>query len=158
MNLKNILTVPAALVLVASMASCGDPKKSARGFRLPEGDIEKGKQAFVALGCHRCHSVDGVELPKFEGDVPQPFTMELGGEVHKVKTHGQLVSSIIFPDHVVSKSYLNKIPKEQRGDAKEDSPMPGANDTMTVTQMIDIVAFLQPHYIKILPEDDYYGP
>lgn len=118
------------------------------------GEIERGKQAFVALDCQRCHSVDGVELPKFAGD--SPIAMELGGEAHKVQTHGQLVSSIINPDHVISKIYLDKIPKEQRPDAKKDSPMPGANDTMTVSQLIDIVAFLQSHYRKILPDDEFY--
>ena len=33
-----------------------------------------------------------------------------------------------------------------------------AGDTMTVNQLIDIVAFLQPHYRKVVPDDDvYYG-
>ena len=156
MNLRKILSVPIAIAFVVGLVSCGDSKTSARGFRLPDGDIESGQQAFVALGCHRCHGVSGVELPKFDGDAP--LEMMLGGEVQKVKTHGQLVTSIINPDHVVSKSYLDMLPKEERREAKADSPMPSAGDRMTVTQMIDIVAFLQSHYRKILPDDSlYYG-
>lgn len=157
MNLKNRLIMAAALGLALNLSSCGDPDKSARGFRLPDGDASMGQEAFVALECHRCHRVDGVALPEFAGEAP--LSMELGGEVHRVKTHGQLVASIINPDHVISEQYLAKLPEGDRRGAEGGSPMPGANDTMTVTQMIDIVAFLQPHYRRILPDDNiYYGP
>ncbi len=148
---KSILMISAAL-LVGTLASCGDPKKSAKGFRLPDGDIEKGKEAFVALACHRCHTVNGVTLPKYEGE--SPLTMDLGGEVARVKNYGELVTSIINPDHVVSSKYLARIPKEQRKGAKEDSPMPSANDTTTVSQLIDLVAFLQSRYKELAPEFD----
>jgi hypothetical protein len=149
-----LLLVPIAL---SGIVSCGDAAKSARGFRLPDGDIDKGREAFVALGCRRCHSVKGVLLEEFAGD--PPILLELGGEVIRVKNYGELVTSIINPDHIVSGKYLNEIPNEERPEAKLDSPMPSINETMTVAQMIDLVAFLQDHYKRTTPDYDwqYYG-
>ena len=145
----------ALLLLVFGTFSCGgDPKKSARGFRLPDGDVEMGKQAFVSLNCHRCHVVDGVELAKYDAD--SPLSLTLGGEVKRVKNYGELVTSVINPDHVVSSKYLAQLTAEDRKEAEKDSPMPSFNDTMTVAQMIDIVAFLQSRYKKLAPEYDYY--
>ncbi len=118
--------------------------KSSRGFRLPDGDALKGKQAFVALKCNTCHSVDGVELPP-----PTQFNIRLGGETLQVKTYGQLVTSIINPSHIISRRYLDELK-----DAKE-SPMPNINREMTVEQMIDLVAFLQQHYKLVQPEGTF---
>ena len=146
----------AALSPGIMLTACGDQKKSARGFRLPDGDVENGKTAFVALDCHRCHSVSGVELPEYGGESPLRF--ELGGDVHRVKNYGQLVTSIINPDHVVSKKYVSQLPEAERKAATEDSPMPAANDNMTVAQMIDLVSFLQSRYTQIIPDSDWeYG-
>lgn len=128
----------------------------AKGFVLPEGDIERGKVVFVGMECHRCHSVAGETLPQVRE--PSKVQIHLGGEFYKVKTYGQLVTSIIHPQHVISKDYLETLAKEKRSDA--GSPMPSMNDTMTVAQLIDVVAFLDSCYIKYEPEYDgmYYGP
>ena len=159
MRPKTTLRLLLALGVLFAVGSCGDPKKSARGFRLPDGDVDRGQGAFVALECHRCHSVDGVELAEYAGE--RPLTLRLGGEVYQVKNYGQLVTSIINPQHIVSPTYLARLPKEERENAKGESPMPAFNGTMTVTQMIDLVAFLQSRYKKLEPEYDdygYYGP
>lgn len=140
------------------LTACGDKEaKEAKGFVLPEGNGEKGKEAFVALNCHQCHSVAGETFPKFEGD--SKVMLHLGGEVHKVKTYGELVTAVINPKHVVSKDYLETIDKEEREGT--NSPMSSFNDTMTVEQMIDIVEFLHSHYVKLEPAYEgppYYGP
>jgi L-cysteine S-thiosulfotransferase len=122
-------------VMFALLPGCEDSPKSSRGFRLPDGDAAKGKEAFLALQCHKCHKVEGVELP-----APISFNLTLGGETVRVRTYGQLVTSIINPSHVVSAQYQKELT-----DAKE-SPMPKFNHVMTVEQMIDLVAFLQAHY------------
>jgi mono/diheme cytochrome c family protein len=142
--MKSFLVLTALLVL-ATMSACDSGAKSSRGFRLPDGDAVKGKQAFVALKCNACHKVDGVELPP-----PNAFNLTLGGETARVKTYGELVTSIINPSHVLSEKYQQELA------AAKESPMPKFNQVMTVEQMIDLVAFLQPRYKLVGP--DYQTP
>jgi mono/diheme cytochrome c family protein len=128
-----------------------------KGFRLPEGDMERGKTAFLELNCHQCHSVAGVSLPK--SDVPAGIAYELGGEVRLVKSYGQLVTAIIQPQHIVSTKYLALIEKSRREGIV--SPMPSYNGQMTVSQLTDIVTFLHSHYQKAPPPGityPYYFP
>ncbi len=155
-NVGLITQAGVALLFVLLVACGGKERKMAKGFVLPEGDLVKGKQAFIAMKCHRCHSVAGETLPEY--DQPSEVQLHLGGEVYKVKTYGQLVTSIINPQHVISKGYLETLEKEKRAGAV--SPMPVMNDGMTVAQLIDIVTFLNSCYIKYEPEYDgmYYGP
>jgi sulfur-oxidizing protein SoxX len=151
--LLSILTSLAGMSLV--LTSCGGKEerreaKMNKGFRLPEGDAERGKATFVQLKCHQCHSVNGVELPPAEGTAGVSFA--LGGEVTKVKSYGELVTAIIQPQHVVSPDYLAMVKiAVSKGDT---SPMPEYNETMTVRQMSDLVAFLHGHYKKHVPSFD----
>lgn len=123
------------MLAAALLTGCGVNPKSSRGFRLPDGDVKKGEQAFRDLKCHRCHKVEGVESP-----APEKFNLVLGGETAQVKTYGQLVTSIINPSHVLSERYQNELAQTR------ESPMPSYANEMTVGQMIDLVAFLQRHY------------
>lgn len=125
-------------------AGCEPGPKSPRGFRLPDGNAEKGQAAFVKLQCNTCHTVTGVELPPPQAKSPVAVT--LGGEVTRVRTYGDLVTSIINPSHVISANYRVEL-------KAANSPMPQFNRDMTVEQMIDLVAFLQPRFKKI--EVDY---
>jgi len=136
------------LILVL-LTACDPGAKAAKGFRLPEGDIERGKQAFVALECNRCHTVSGVQLAKHVS--PGKFSVALGGEVIKVKTYGQLVTSIINPSHNIAKSF------DRSKLEGEGSPMPQVNDKMIVQQMIDLVAFLHSRYILLEPDYSEYS-
>ena len=144
--MKACFTFLAAAVLAAALAGCDTGPKSGRGFRLPDGDVEKGKAAFLALKCHTCHRVSGVDLPPPVSTAPTNIV--LGGEVSYIRTYGELVTSVINPSHGLAPGFK----KEQLKDAKL-SPMPEFNDVMTVRQMIDLVAFLQSRYKKI--ELDY---
>ena len=45
------------------IAGCDSGTKGAKGFRLPDGNMERGKTAYVKLNCHTCHAVQGAELP-----------------------------------------------------------------------------------------------
>ena len=134
------LGILAGCLALALISGCTPGPKSSRGFRLPDGNAEKGKQAFLALKCNRCHKVEGVELPS-----PVSFHLTLGGETPRVRTYGELVTSIINPSHVVAEQY-----KKQLADARE-SPMPDLTHEMTVGQMIDLVAFLQSRYQLVEP-------
>lgn len=136
-------------LLVLALAGCERAGSSGAGFRLPEGNAEKGKTAFVALKCHTCHAVDGVELPT--PDSKGPIHVVIGGEVGRVKTYEELVTAIIHP----SADFTAKFNPDSIKEGKL-SPMGEFNDLMNVSQMIDIVAFLQPRYRKLELNYPYY--
>lgn len=134
-------------IMALIMAGCYAGPKSGKGFRLPEGNVEKGKVAFVALKCHTCHRVKGVELP--EPVSTAPTNVVLGGEVIRIQSYGELVTAVINPSHSLAPGFKREQIKEGKL-----SPMPDFNETMTVSQMIDLVAFLQSRYVEIAP--DFY--
>jgi hypothetical protein len=119
------------------------------GFPVEEGDIEAGRQAFVDNRCHRCHSVAGVSLPELPG-AASPL-LELGGETSRVKAYSELVTSIIDPNHNISERYREQLPQPALGPLITQMPMAHI-ETMTVRQLIDLVAFLDSRYVLI---DDY---
>lgn len=144
MNARVNLGLIGLAVLTAALISCAPSPKSGRGLVLPEGDIDRGQAAFINLSCTECHSVYNLHLP------PPPSRsevfLELGGEVARVKTYGDLVTSITNPDHIISPRYLG--PLEESG-----SPMPKLTDVMTVAELIDLVTFLNTRYSLKAPPD-----
>lgn len=131
--------VVVALVLAGGLAlcGCGRPQKSARGFHLPDGDPARGQVAFVELRCNSCHRVSGVALPDPVADPPVPVV--LGGRYLQVRTDGELVTAIVDPSRSL---VLSTLPDVHAGGL---SRMGDFGDTMTVRQLVDIVAFLQAH-------------
>lgn len=115
------------------------------GLYLPRGNIAAGRQAFIDLKCYRCHGVEGVEFPPVENESTIMFA--LGGRVSRVKSYSELVTSIINPKHVVSEKYLKSMGELAEAGIIE-SPMTSFNDQMTVTQLIDLVMFLDSRYQK----------
>jgi len=140
--MKTYPLVLSATLMLALLAGCDRGPKSGRGFVFPEGNIARGQKAFVELKCYQCHRVDGVT------DLPAPTAKPenvvlLGGKVIRVRSYGELVTAVIHPNE----SLTVRIPKREG----LDSPMPKVNDIMTVTQMLDIVTFLQPRYSELEP-------
>jgi cbb3-type cytochrome oxidase cytochrome c subunit len=126
-------------------------KKSGAGMVLPEGDIDLGRESFVRLDCVKCHSVVGE--PFVAQTSGEDVHVQLGGEVVHIQTYGQLVTAIVNPKHVVSSRYRGKLV-----DADGKSLMPALNETMTVEELINLVAFLQSRYkLKPAPITDYPG-
>jgi len=141
-----------ALVLAAlslTLSACDREKMmSTRGFRLPDGDAAAGREAFLYMQCHQCHSIKGVELPIIPGQDP-PY-VALGGDVTQVRTYGELVTSIINPSHKLATGYAKEVVSD--GGL---SKMYFYNQHMTVQELIDIVMYLQPHYDVVVPEFRY---
>lgn len=139
----------AGLVVVPALLIGCEGKKSGAGMVLPEGSIEKGIEAFTRLECVKCHSVRGSppveQLPGGNVEVP------LGGPVVRIQNYGQLVTSIVNPQHVVQPRYQGIFV-----DADGRSIMPNFNETMTVDELIDLVAFLQSRYELETPAFVYY--
>jgi len=142
-------------VAVSVTSGCATPPKSGKGFTLPVGDAQAGKANYVGLQCNACHRIDGVDQIATGSEEPD-LSIALGGEVTRIETYGELVTSIINPSHRLAKGY----PVEAVSvDGK--SKMKNYNDAMTVTQLTDLVAFVQSKY-KLLDYEltDYpiYGP
>jgi len=142
-----LLAIVTALSLAILGAGC--TYNPTFGFPVEQGNIEAGRQAFIDHRCHQCHSVAGVRLPELAGASSPLF--ELGGETSTLKAYSELVTSIINPDHRISERYREEVLRQAVPPLA--SPMPMAHiETMTVRQLIDLVAFLDSRYVLI---DDY---
>lgn len=147
MNTRSVLTF-VVVSLVALSACDQDVMMSEKGVRLPDGDAEAGREAFLYMQCNQCHTIKGEQLPGIPGQDP-PY-VELGGDVTQVKTYGQLITAIINPSHKLATGYAKDLVSEDGV-----SKMYVYNDHMTVKELIDIVMFLQPHYNVIPPSFRY---
>lgn len=147
MKARSVLVL--LLVSLVTLSACDqDAKMSTKGFRLPDGDSQAGREAFLYLQCQQCHSIKGEQLPAIPGQEP-PY-VELGGEVTQVKTYGTLITAIINPSHKLARGYAKEVVAED-----SESKMYVYNDHMTVQELIDIVMFLQPYYNVVVPEYRY---
>jgi sulfur-oxidizing protein SoxX len=140
MNIHSVLLLTIGFI---SLTGCEYGPNSPRGFSLPEGDAVKGQQALIKHQCLACHTLEGVSDGTIE---PELATLvQLGGKTTKVTTYAELVTSIINPSHKIAQGYkLDSI--SESGDSK----MRNYNDVMTVTELVDLVTFLQPTY-KVKP-------
>lgn len=141
MQSKGLLIILGA-ALPAFAAGCAS--SALFGFPVDQADIAAGRQAFLDHRCNQCHSIADERLPPLAG-ADRPI-FELGGSTTMVRSYADLMTSILSPNHHISERYRDQqlllnteIPLE--------SPMPTPNfDTMTVRQLIDIVAFLDSKY------------
>jgi sulfur-oxidizing protein SoxX len=146
MNSHRLYTILACCLV---LAACSAGKDSPRGFSLPEGNAELGKANFVALQCNSCHYTSDVEQLAGDNDI----SVELGGEVGRVKTYADLVTSVINPSHRLARGY----PAPEIADGTK-SRMRNYNDLMSVQELIDVVSYLQPHYqLRVYEPTVYRG-
>lgn len=133
------------LLFLVLLGAVGCNHHSSAGFRLPEGDAGHGEQVFQDIGCVSCHEViTKSSLPKPVVDPPVP---KLGGMVQYIPTDGQLVTSIINPSHRIAKTYASQV-----ATSGGVSRMPDFTETMTVRQLVDLVAFVRSTYRPITPD------
>ena len=131
------------LLLLSILAVVGGCDSQNRGFKLPAGNSEAGKETFVELGCNDCHSVADIEHATNAGT---DLNLRLGGAVTRVKTYGELLTSIINPSHKIARPYPQQ-PVELDG----KSTMRDYNSVMTVQQLVDLVTFLETEYDLRVP-------
>ena len=137
------------VMFLIMLSGCDRGPKSGHGFRLPDGDINRGQVVFVEFECNACHSVGTIEQLTAASS-ENSISVKLGGKVTSIQTYGQLVTSIVNPSHRL----VGRYPKEQVSTADGESLMQNYNDEMTVNQLIHLVAFLQSNY-ELRP---YQGP
>ena len=130
------------LVPVMLLAACQQAPQGHDVVHLPEGDPTRGEEHFVMLGCISCHKVIGADLP--EPAVSRDKPVLLGSTTGREMTYNQMITSIVNPSHRLTSRYRKELVSEGG-----ESTMRTYNDVMTVTQLADLVAFLDVHYTKI---------
>lgn len=142
------------IITVACISGCNKGADSPSGFSLPEGSADQGLQVLQKYQCLSCHVVADVEPNSDLIDNPS-FSIRLGLKSPKVKTYADLLTSVINPSHKFAIGYALK-------DVQEDgvSKMVIYNDVMTVTELVNLVTFLQGKY-ELVPFNrsnyQYYG-
>lgn len=103
-------------------------------FLLPPGDAAEGRKVFVAMECFACHEVKGEDFPtssKTPRDAGPPLTGM--GSHHPAEYFAE---SIVNPNRVILTG-----PGYTGADGR--SKMPGYADTMSLKQLVDVVAYLK---------------
>lgn len=136
-------TAVTGILAAVAMSISGCAYAPIFGFPVEAGDPAAGRQAFIDHMCHACHSIADERLPPLAGaDTP---ILELGGDTVYIKNYADLMTSIINPDHSISERYRDQL--RLQGIVPAETPMPEPHvDTMTVRQLIDLVAFLDSKY------------
>jgi len=103
-------------------------------FTLPDGEPERGRRVFADLECSKCHAVAGESFRPAGAD-PKNAGPELTGM-------GAYHPAEYFAESVLSP---NAVLVEGPGYAGPDgrSIMPGYADSLSVTQLVDLVAYLR---------------
>ena len=150
---SRISAMLAGLAMLGPLAlpGCSPDPTSGQGFTLPPGDVAAGERAFTRLGCNACHEVAGRN--DLRDDSTAQMSVPLGGPTPRISTYGELVTSIINPSHRIAEAA-----GEDVTDPAGDSRMRNYNDLMTVSELADLVAFLQAQYELELPRPTAYPP
>lgn len=123
---------PIRATMEALHASGGVPK--GWKFLVPPGDPSRGREAFVTMECFACHEVKGENFPQSSkrGHEPGPELTGMGSH-HPAEYFAE---SIMNPNRVIVQG-----PGYTGPDGL--SKMPGYGDTMTIQQLVDVVAYLK---------------
>lgn len=145
MRRRAVLPVGLAIVLLASLASAGSIRvkmhdlHGAGGvppgwkFAVPAGDPVKGKEVYAALECYSCHVADGEGFPDKATDRTGPQLTGMGAH-HPGEYFAE---SILDPNTVI----VEDVPDWVGADGR--STMPSYNDSLTLEQWINLVAYLK---------------
>ena len=112
-------------------------------FTIPPGDPQAGRQVFIQMECYRCHTVQGEKFPTLDekkaGDVGPDLTGM--GALHPAE---YLAESLLNPNSVIILG---------QGFTGRDglSIMPEYADTLTLRQLLDLVAYLK----SLTPKEEH---
>jgi mono/diheme cytochrome c family protein len=103
-------------------------------FLMPPGDAMEGRKVFVALECFACHEVKGESFPQ-SSKTPRANGPELTGmgSHHPAEYFAE---SIVNPNRVIVQGPGYTAPDGL-------SKMPSYADSMTLKQLVDVVAYLK---------------
>jgi len=107
---------------------------------VPPGSEAAGETLFVERGCYQCHTAGDVRFPPSE--LEETLFIELGTKEYAGWTRDDFARAIMNPNHTVSPEY-HKIMIILGDKLKaENSPMPGFNDLLTVSDLVHLATFL----------------
>jgi mono/diheme cytochrome c family protein len=104
-------------------------------FTLPEGESAAGRQAFIDMRCHTCHTLTGEQLPPVTPAERSPGPDLAGMGAHHPAAY--FAESILNPNAVVVLG-----PGYTTADGRSIMPTEYVN-LLTVRQLLDLVAYLQ---------------
>ena len=140
------------IVLVPMLALVACAESQGPDFVLPEGDADAGQALFVTYSCNSCHTIPNLDLP--EPEEQGPVRVVLGGSVSRVATYPELLTAIVNPSHRLARRFLSADQVSRDG----ESLMVVYNDVMTVTELIDLVTFLESRYEEFERPGYRYAP
>ncbi len=134
-------TLAAALLVVgaapgrAQQAEPPHAHGSLAGWRFtwPQGDPRRGREAFLKFECYRCHEVRGERFPA---------ATDRGSVGPELSQMGPLHEPEYFAEAIVNPSATIERNRGYEG-PDGSSKMPSFNDSMTVQELVDLVAFLR---------------
>ncbi|SRR5205809_2151320 len=102
-------------------------------FGLPKGDPAKGRRAFAKFECYKCHEVKGEKFPAATDKENVGPELSMMGPLHDAE---YLAEALVNPGKEIEKG---------KGYAAKDgsSKMPSFNDSLTVQELVDLVAYLK---------------
>jgi uncharacterized protein involved in high-affinity Fe2+ transport len=102
-------------------------------FSVPPGDASRGRELFGELECYKCHEIKTEKFPApSDGKYVGPELTGMG----RIHPREYIAESILFPNAVIV---------DEPGTTGPDglSLMPSYADTLSLTQWVDLVAFLK---------------
>jgi mono/diheme cytochrome c family protein len=103
-------------------------------FLMPPGDAVAGRKVFVAMECFACHEVKGEDFPSSSKTPRDAGPALTGMGSHHPPEY--FAESIVNPNRVIVMG-----PGYTGPDGR--TKMPSYADTMTLTQLVDVVAYLK---------------
>ena len=136
MKIKKAVLFLAVLLLSSGLcfANRDENMEPAKGFFLPKGDAAAGKKAFMDLKCFTCHQVEN------SSGFNHPLAAKPGPVLGKKQAdyaNGWIANSIVSPSHTIA------FDSSAAAEDAQLSPMGDFTETMTVRQMIDLVAYIR---------------
>lgn len=106
----------------------------ADGFFLPKGNPEAGEKAFADLKCNACHWVQN------NTNFKPPVALRVGPTLGKKQADyapGWIANSIVSPSHTIA------VNSGGQAEGSELSEMGDFTETMSLRQLIDVVAYIE---------------
>jgi mono/diheme cytochrome c family protein len=120
----------------------GEVTPKAWRFTLPPGRVDAGRKVFGEFECFKCHAVQGEEFPapKVDEGRDGPALAGMGG-MHPAEYFAEVIMN---PNASVAwRIKHHKTEKQSYIGADGRSKMPSYNGSMTIQQLIDVVAYLK---------------
>jgi mono/diheme cytochrome c family protein len=111
-------------------------------FAVPVGDPHAGRQVFADFECFKCHEVRGEQFPAPKAEQGDVGSVLSGmGAMHPA----EYFAEVIIDPNASAAWRITRHKAEHKGYLGADgkSKMPSYNETMTVQQLIDVVAYLK---------------